>query len=228
MIVLRNATKIYENNAKGIQDFSLHIPRGEFAFIVGPSGSGKSTLMRLILKELDLTRGEIFVNNFDLSKLTRREIPYYRRKMGMVFQDFKLLENKTIYENVEFAMQIVEASSREIRRTVPSVLSMVGLSKKAKSYPSQLSGGERQRASLARAIVNNPELLIADEPTGNLDPDTAWGIMQILEDINATGTTVIVVSHAKEIVNEMQKRVITLKNGVIIKDVEKGGYRDED
>lgn len=228
MVVLKNATKIYENNAKGIQNLSLHIEKGEFAFIVGPSGSGKSTIMRLLLKELDLTEGEILVNGYDLSHLSRKEVPYYRRKIGMVFQDFKLLENKTVFENIAFAMQIAEATNREIRRSVPWVLSMVGLQKKAKAYPSQLSGGERQRTSIARAIINNPQILIADEPTGNLDPNTAWDIMQILEDINARGTTVIVVTHAKEIVNEMQKRVITLKNGSIIKDVSKGGYQDED
>ena len=228
MIVFRDATKIYENNAKGIQDLTLTIEKGEFAFIVGPSGSGKSTIVRLLLKEIDLTEGEIVVNGYNLNRLSRGQIPYYRRKIGMVHQDFKLLENKTVYENVAFAMQIVEATSRSIRRTVPGVLAMVGLQKKAKAYPNQLSGGEKQRTSLARAIVNSPPLLIADEPTGNLDPDTAWDIMEILDDINSRGTTVIVVTHARDIVDEMQKRVITLRNGLLVKDLEKGGYTDED
>ena len=228
MIVFRNATKIYENNAKGIQELSLTIEKGEFAFIVGPSGSGKSTIVRLLLKEIELSQGEIVVNGYNLNRISRGQVPYYRRKIGMVHQDFKLLENKTVYENVAFAMQIVEAPSRLIRRTVPGVLAMVGLQKKAKAYPNQLSGGERQRTSLARAIVNSPPLLIADEPTGNLDPDTAWDIMEILDDINSRGTTVIVVTHARDIVDEMQKRVITLRNGVLVKDLEKGGYTDED
>ena len=228
MIVFRNATKIYENNAKGIENLSLTIEKSEFAFIVGPTGSGKSTVVRLILKEIELSEGEIIVNGYNLNRISRSQVPYYRRKIGMVHQDFKLLENKTVFENVAFAMQIVEASSRSVRRTVPGVLAMVGLQKKAKAYPSQLSGGEKQRTSLARAIVNNPPLLIADEPTGNLDPDTAWDIMEILNDINMQGTTVIVVTHARDIVDEMQKRVITLRNGVLVKDLEKGGYTDED
>lgn len=228
MIVFRNATKIYENDAKGIENLSLTIEKGEFTFIVGPSGSGKSTIVRLLLKEIELSQGEIVVNGYNLSRISRRQVAYYRRKIGMVHQDFKLLENKTVYENVAFSMQIVEASSRSIRRIVPGVLAMVGLQKKSKAYPSQLSGGERQRTSLARAIVNSPPLLIADEPTGNLDPDTAWDIMELLDDINSRGTTVIVVTHARDIVNEMQKRVITLRNGVLVKDLEKGGYTDED
>jgi len=228
LIVFRNATKIYENSAKGIEDLSLTIEKGEFTFIVGPSGSGKSTIVRLILKEIELSYGEIVVNGYNLNRISHRQVPYYRRKIGMVHQDFKLLENKTVYENVAFSMQIVEASSQSIRRTVPGVLAMVGLQKKAKAYPNQLSGGEKQRTSLARAIVNSPPLLIADEPTGNLDPDTAWDIMEILNDINSRGTTVIVVTHARDIVNEMQKRVITLRNGVLVKDLEKGGYTDED
>ncbi len=227
MIIVNNVTKIYENDAKGVDHISLEVNKGEFAFIVGSSGSGKSTLMRLLLKELEPSTGEIIINNMNLGKLTQKQVPYFRRKMGVVFQDFRLLPNKTVYENVAFAMQIVEASNREIRRNVPAVLAMVGLQKKAKAYPNQLSGGEQQRTSLARAIVNKPALLLADEPTGNLDPDTAWEIMSLLEDINDRGTTVVVATHAKDIVDEMQKRVITLRNGTILRDIEKGGYSGE-
>ncbi len=227
MIELKDVTKIYENGAKGLMNVSLKIEKGEFAFIVGMSGSGKSTLSRLLLKELEPTEGEIFVNGYNLNELTRKEVPYFRRRMGVVFQDFRLLKNKTVYENVAFAMQIVEASGREIRRNVPAVLSMVGLQKKAKAFPNQLSGGEQQRTALARAIVNKPSLLLADEPTGNLDPQTAWEIMNLLEDINDRGTTVVVATHAKEIVDQMKKRVITMRNGVLLRDIEKGGYSDE-
>ena len=227
MIRIEDTTKIYENGAKGVENVSLTIENGEFAFIVGSSGSGKSTLVRLLLKEISPSEGKIFVGGEDINELTRREMPYYRRKMGVVFQDFRLLKNKTVYDNVAFAMQIVEASSREIRRSVPAVLALVGLQRKAKAYPGQLSGGEQQRTALARAIVNKPPLLLADEPTGNLDPDTAWEIMTLLEAINDRGTTVVVATHAKDIVDQMQKRVITLKNGVIHRDVKKGGYSDD-
>lgn len=227
MVSIINGTKIYENGANGINNLSLNIEDGEFAFIVGTSGSGKSTIIRLILKEIDLTQGEITVNKQKLSTLRRKEIPYFRREIGVVFQDFRLLSNKTVYENVSFAMQIVQANNREIRRTVPGVLAMVGLQKKAKAYPDQLSGGEKQRTALARAIINKPPLLIADEPTGNLDPTTAWEIMSLLEDINERGTTVLVVTHAKEIVDTMKKRVITIKDGIIYKDLAKGGYLNE-
>lgn len=227
MIKVTNATKIYENGARGIQDVSLEIYDGEFVFVVGSSGSGKSTLIKLLLKEQNLTEGEITLNGENITNLPKAQIPYLRRKMGFVFQDFRLLPNKTVYENVAFAMQIVQSSYREIRRNVPMVLSMVGLQKKAKAYPNQLSGGEQQRTALARAIINNPPLLIADEPTGNLDPDTAWEIMTLLNDINANGTTVVVATHAWDIVDNMKKRVITLKNGFVVRDIEKGGYNDE-
>ena len=226
MIQLIDVTKVYENGARGIDNVSMSIEPGEFVFIVGTSGSGKSTMVRLLLKELEPTSGKIFVNGLELGKLTRRQMPDYRRKMGVVFQDFKLLRNKTVYDNVAFAMQIVRASNREIRRTVPQILSMVGLAKKAKAYPNQLSGGEQQRTALARAIVNRPPLLLCDEPTGNLDPETAWEIMYLLEDINASGTTVVVATHARDIVDGMQKRVIGLSNGIIAKDIEKGSYDD--
>lgn len=227
MIAIRDASKTYENGAKGIENVSIEIERGEFVFIVGSSGSGKSTLMRLLLKELEPTSGEVLIDGQDISSLTRRELPYYRRQMGVVFQDFRLLPNKTVYDNVAFAMQVVERSGREIRRNVPAVLAMVGLQKKARAYPNQLSGGEQQRTALARAIVNKPPLLLADEPTGNLDPDTAWEIMTLLEDINDRGTTVVIATHAKDIVDQMQKRVITLKYGHLLRDIKEGGYSDE-
>ncbi|MCL2396959.1 MAG: cell division ATP-binding protein FtsE [Defluviitaleaceae bacterium] len=227
MIKITNATKIYENGARGIQDVSLAIEKGEFAFIVGSSGSGKSTLIRLLLKETDLTEGEICINNEDITYFTKKETPFLRRKMGVVFQDFRLLPNKTVFENVAFAMRITDATNREIRRNVPMVLAMVGLQKKSKAYPNQLSGGEQQRCALARAIVNNPPLLICDEPTGNLDPDTAWDIMNLLNEINDRGTTIVMATHAWDIVDGMKKRVIALKNGFVVRDVERGGYSDE-
>jgi len=227
MIIAENLTKIYDNGAKGIEHLSVRIDDGEFVFVVGSSGSGKTTLVRLLLREVAPTDGRLVVNGDDISALTHSQMPYYRRRMGVVFQDFRLLPNKTIYENVAFAMQIVGASNRDIRRSVPSVLALVGLQRKAKSYPDQLSGGEQQRTALARAIVNKPPLLLADEPTGNLDPDTAWDIVTLLEDINDRGTTVVVATHAKDIVDQMKKRVITLRNGSLVRDIEKGGYRDE-
>jgi cell division transport system ATP-binding protein len=226
MIEFVNATKIWENGARGLQDLNLTIERGEFVFVVGSSGSGKTSMVRTLLKEIDLTSGRVFVDDWELGKIKRRHLPYYRRMMGVVFQDFRLLKNKTVYENVAFAMKIVEATPREIRRTVPQVLSLVGLSKKAKAYPNQLSGGEQQRTALARAIVNRPPLLVADEPTGNLDPDTAWEIMTLLEDINDLGTTVVMATHAHDIVDTMQKRVIKLEHGQLVRDAE-GGYINE-
>ena len=227
MIEMVNTVKIYENGAKGLNGVDLFIDSGEFAFVVGSSGSGKTSLVRLLLKEIEPTSGKIYVDGQDITALKRNELPYYRRKMGVVFQDFRLLKDKTVFDNVAFAMQIVEATNREIRRTVPQVLALVGLAKKAKAYPNQLSGGEQQRTALARAIVNKPPLLIADEPTGNLDPDTAWEIMTLLEDINDRGTTVLVATHAHDIVDDMQKRVITIDNAQIVRDIERGGYVNE-
>ena len=227
MISIKNVTKIYENGAEGVNNVSLDIEEEEFVFIVGSSGSGKSTLIRMLMKEIEPTSGSIMINGTNLTKLGPQEIPFFRRQLGVVFQDFRLLKNKTVYENVAFAMQVTEASPREIRRAVPAVLAMVGLQKKSKAYPNQLSGGEQQRTALARAIVNKPPILLADEPTGNLDPDNAWDIMQILEDINYMGTTVVIATHAKDIVDEMQKRVISISKGIIQRDVEKGGYSDE-
>ncbi len=226
MIWLKNVTKVYPNGSRGVEGLNLHIEQGEFVFIVGASGSGKSTLIKMLLKELDPTSGEILINKINTTKLAREEIPYLRRNLGVVFQDFRLLPNKTVYENVAFAMRVVETSGRAVRRNVPAVLSLVGLDRKMNSYPNELSGGEQQRTALARAIVNSPPILICDEPTGNLDPETAYGIMCLLDDINRRGTTVVMATHAREIVDGMKKRVVTLKGGHIVRDIQKGGYSE--
>ncbi len=222
-----NVSKEYKNGVIALYDINIEINKGEFVFLVGSSGAGKSTLIKLLLKEEGITRGKLYLNGTDITRVPNRRIPFIRRQLGVVFQDFRLLPNKTVYENVAFAMEIIGASPRAIRRRVPTVLSMVDLSRKASSYPDQLSGGEQQRVSIARSIVNNPPVLIADEPTGNLDPDTANDIMKALVDINNRGTTVLMATHAKEIVNNMRKRVIALENGRIIRDEEKGGYGNE-
>ena len=227
MIELRNVTKEYSKGNSALNGVSVKIERGEFVFIVGDSGSGKSTLIRLIMKELNPTEGTIIVNGQNLNRMKHRNIAKYRRGLGVVFQDFRLLPNKTVYENVAFAMRVIEAPGRIIRRNVPAVLSLVGLGQKGRSYPNQLSGGEQQRTALARAIANNPPILICDEPTGNLDPETAYGIMKLLDDINKRGTTIVMATHARDIVDAMQKRVVTLHKGHIIRDIEKGGYSDE-
>ena len=225
MIEFRNVSKVYETGTEAVHNANFKIDKGEFVFLVGSSGSGKSTLIKLILKEEEATRGNIIINGKDTTYLKPNKIPYLRRSMGVVFQDFRLLPDKTVYENVAFAMYIVKATPRHIRRQVPMVLSLVGLSAKAKMYPDELSGGEQQRVALARALVNNPSMIIADEPTGNLDPDTAWEIMNLLNDINLRGTTVVMATHAKNIVDEMNKRVIHMHKGNIIRD-EVGGYGD--
>ncbi len=224
MILLSNVTKTYPNGSTALDDVSFFIERGEFVFIVGPSGSGKSTLIKLLMHEEIPTDGQVIINNKDIGKLKRREIPYLRRSMGVVFQDFRLLSNKTVYENVAFAMDIIGASRKEIRRQVPNVLSLVGLAHKAKSYPRELSGGEQQRVALARALVNNPAFLIADEPTGNLNPKVAMEIMELLDNINKRGTTIIMATHAKDIVDTMKKRVIAIEDGKIVRDESRGGY----
>ena len=208
-------------------DLSFTVEDGERIALAGHNGAGKSTLMKLLLKELDPTEGDIIINKVKTNELNRRQIPYLRRNLGVVFQDFRLLPNKTVYENVAFAMRVIEAPGRIIRRNVPAVLSLVGLGQKGRSYPNQLSGGEQQRTALARAIANNPPILICDEPTGNLDPETAYGIMKLLDDINKRGTTIVMATHARDIVDAMQKRVVTLHKGHIIRDIEKGGYSDE-
>ena len=217
-------SKTYENGTKALDNVSFFIDRGEFVFVVGPSGAGKSTLIKLLMHEETATSGDVIINNVNVGALRQKEIPYLRRSMGVVFQDFRLLPKKTVYENVSFAMEIVGASKREMRRQVPNVLSMVGLSHKAKMLPSQLSGGEQQRVVLARALANNPALLIADEPTGNLNPKTAMEIVELLDDINKRGTTVIMATHAKDIVDSMKKRVIAIEDGVIARDEARGEY----
>ena len=227
MIEFRNVKKTYTTGTRAIKNVSFKIDKGEFCFLVGQSGSGKSTLIKLILKEEEPTSGNIIINGKDTTFLKQSKIPYLRRSMGVVFQDFRLLPDKTVYDNVAYAMYIVRSTPRHIRRQVPMVLSLVGLSGKAKMYPHELSGGEQQRVALARALVNNPSMLIADEPTGNLDPDTAWDIMNLLNDINLRGTTVVVATHAKDIVDQMRKRVIQIDKGQIIRDDKKGGYERE-
>ena len=227
MIKFENVSKLYENNVKALSNVDVEIDKGEFVFLVGPSGSGKSTFIRMLLKEVEPSTGTITVGKNKLDKVTRKQIPYYRRKIGMVFQDFRLIPTLNVFENVAFAMKIIEASPKEIRRRVPMVLSLVGLSHKYKMFPNELSGGEQQRVSLARAIVNNPSVLIADEPTGNLDPETAKEIMDLLVDINKSGTTIVMASHAKEIVDSMKKRVIAIEGGRIVRDEKRGMYEDE-
>ena len=223
MIEFRNVSKKYDTGTEAIHNVNFKINKGEIAFLVGSPGSGKSTIIKLILKEEEPTSGNIIINGKDTTFLKPSRVPFLRRSMGIVFQDFRLLPDKTVYENVAFAMYVVKATPKHIRRQVPMVLSLVGLSNKAKVYPNELSGGEQQRVALARAIVNNPSMLIADEPTGNLDPNTAWDIMELLNDINLRGTTVVVATHAKDIVDKMNKRVIRIDQGNIVRD-EKGGY----
>ncbi len=226
MIELKNVTKTYHDTGIcALQDVSLHIGKGEFVFLIGATGAGKSTLTKLLLREEKADSGTVLVNGVNIGKLRRRKIPKLRREIGVVFQDFRLLPDRTVYENVAFAMQVIGKSKRAIRHIVPQVLSLVGLTEKANFRPDQLSGGERQRASMARALVNNPPLLIADEPTGNLDPQTSEEIMSLLERIHQRGTTVLVVTHDKTIVDRMQKRVLTMEDGAIIRDEEKGGYQ---
>lgn len=227
-IVLENVSKEYKAGIPALDNVSLNINKGEFVFIVGDSGSGKSTLIKLLLKELTPTTGRIVVNGTDLNRLKRRQIPKFRRSLGVVFQDFRLLKDRNVYENVAFAQRIIEVPGYEMRKNVPSVLATVGLAGKYKVKPKHLSGGEQQRVALARAIINRPQILLADEPTGNLDPKNSWDIMNLLEKINNNGTTVLVVTHNREIVNAMQKRVITMKKGIVVSDEEKGGYIDED
>ena len=227
MITLENVSKAYSTGAPALNNVSLKIEAGEFVFVVGDSGSGKSTLIKLLLRELLPTSGKIMVNDIDVASLRHKQIPKYRRKLGVVFQDFRLLKDRNVYENVAFAQRIVQTPSKEIKKNVPSILSTVGLAGKYKARPKQLSGGEQQRVALARALVNNPPILLADEPTGNLDPKNSWEIMKLLEEINERGTTVLVVTHNREIVNAMTKRVITMNKGVSVNDEKEGKYIDE-
>ena len=227
MIKLEHVSKLYTAGIPALNDVSLDIEEGEFVFIVGDSGSGKSTLIKLLLKELEPTEGTITINNKKLNKIKRRQIPKFRRNIGVVFQDFRLLKDRNIYDNVAFAQKVIGESNRSIKKNVPSMLSMVGLAAKYRSYPRQLSGGEQQRVAIARALINEPKILLADEPTGNLDNHNAWEIMKLLEEINSRGTTVVVVTHNLEIVKAMNKRVITMKKGGVVEDSE-GDYSDED
>ena len=228
MISLDGVTKQYDSKSQpAINNISLKIREGEFVFVVGDSGSGKSTLIKLLLKELDPTSGTITVNGSILNRLPRRKIAKYRRGVGVVFQDFRLLKNRNVYENVAFAQRVIEKPNRLIKKHVPEILTLVGLANKYRSFPQELSGGEQQRVALARALINWPAILLADEPTGNLDPKNSIEIMKLLEEINARGTTVLVVTHNKEIVNEMKKRVIRLRRGVIVSDEKEGGYVED-
>ena len=226
IISMTNVTKSYATGAPALNGIDLHIKPGEFVYIVGDSGSGKSTMIKLLLRELVPTSGEISVMGYDLLKIRHRKIPKFRRNLGIVFQDFRLLKDRNVYENVAFAQRIVQTPGKEIKRNVPSILATVGLAGKYKAKPRQLSGGER--VAITRALVNRPSILLADEPTGNLDPKNSWEIMKLLEQINENGTTVLVVTHNREIVNAMQKRVVTMKKGIIVSDEEKGVYIDED
>ena len=227
MIEFNNVTKIYKKTFTAVKDINLKIDKGEFIFIVGKSGAGKSTLIKLLLREINPTQGIITYNKQDINKIRKRSVAEYRRHIGFIFQDYRLLPKMTVYENIAFAMEMICCQAKSIRREVPLVLSMVGLSDKAKYYPDELSGGEQQRVAIARAVVNKPETVIADEPTGNLDIETSKEIMKILSEINKRGTTVIMATHDREIVNHFHRRVVELKNGIIIRDIKAGGYNNE-
>ncbi len=227
MIEFKNVSKIYKREFTAVKDINLKIDGGEFLFIVGKSGAGKSTLIKLLLREIAPSEGTISYNNQDITKIRKRNVSLYRRNIGFVFQDYRLLPKMTVYENIAFAMEMICCPPKTIRREVPLVLSMVGLSDKAKYYPDELSGGEQQRVAIARAVINKPETIIADEPTGNLDPETSKEIMKILTEINKRGTTVIMATHDMNIVHNYQKRVVELKRGVIVRDMKTGGYANE-
>ena len=224
MLVISDVSKAYPNGALALQNVNVKIAPGEFVFVVGPSGAGKSTFIKMLFREELPTTGNVFVNGIDLLNLQDKEIPYLRRQLGIIFQDYRLLPDRTVYENVAFAMQVIEAPYRKIKRRVMNVLELVGLRNRAGSYPSELSGGEQQRVAIARAIVNDPLLVIADEPTGNLDPETSCDIMEIFKEINETGTTIVMATHDKEIVDGMGKRVIAIEKGFIVRDEKNGVY----
>jgi cell division transport system ATP-binding protein len=228
VVEFRDVTKVYDGGSVGLQNASLRIGRGEFVFLVGPTGCGKSTCIRLLMKELEATKGEIDIAGKTLGEIPRSRVPYLRRNIGTVFQDYKLLPNRTVYDNVAYSLQVIGESRQEIRRKVPDILRMVGLSTKLHNLPDELSGGEQQRVSIARAFVNHPPLLLADEPTGNLDPETSIGIMQLIYRINRTGTTVIVATHDKEMVDKMRRRVVELREGRIVRDQQSGLYRPDE
>jgi len=227
MIEITKLTKTYDKSSRALKGVDISIEDGEFVFITGRSGSGKSTLLRILLKEVEPTSGRVVVNDMDLGAMPRRYVPKYRRTLGVVFQDFRLLKDRTVYENIAFAQRVIGVPGRTIKEAVPRMLKLVGLSSKYKAFPHQLSGGEQQRVAIARALINQPAVLLADEPTGNLDPQNAMEIMKLLEEINRRGTTVIVVTHSRELVNTMKKRVITMDKGIVISDVREGGYRYE-
>lgn len=224
MLEMIDVSKIYPGGSVALQDINVRIEQGEFVFIVGPSGAGKSTFFKMLFREVLPSSGKVIVNGHDLVKMTDKEIPYFRRQLGIVFQDYRLLPDRTVYDNVAFAMQVIETPYRKIKRRVNDVLDLVGLRKRAHAYPTELSGGEQQRIAIARAIVNDPILLIADEPTGNLDPETSWEIMDIFREVNKSGTTIVMATHDREIVDEMGKRVIAIEHGHIVRDDAKGVY----
>ena len=224
MIHMKNVTKVYENGAVALNNINVDIRKGEFDFLVGSSGAGKSTFIKMLFREVLPTSGILTVNGRDVIRMANKEVPYLRRSLGVIFQDYRLLPEKTVYENISFAMQVIEAPRRLMQRSVNSVLDIVGLRDKYKCFPHQLSGGEQQRVAIARAIVNNPSIVIADEPTGNLDPETSWGIMDIFQRINAAGTTIVMATHDKTIVDAMQRRVIAIEDGQIVRDEAQGGY----
>ncbi|MBB5335611.1 cell division ATP-binding protein FtsE [Pectinatus brassicae] len=224
VIKMKDVSKVYDNGAVALDNINISIKRGEFVFIVGTSGAGKSSFIKLLLREITPTAGTVTINGYNIKNMDNHDIPYLRRSLGVIFQDYRLLPNKTVYENVAFAMRVIESPRRLILRSVNSVLDVVGLREKYKCFPNQLSGGEQQRVAIARAIVNNPAIVIADEPTGNLDPETSWEIMDIFQRINAAGTTIVMATHDKTIVDTMQKRVIAIENGHIVRDESIGGY----
>lgn len=224
MLEMTNVSKVYPSGSVALKNVNVHIAPGEFVFVVGPSGAGKSTFIKMLFREVLPSTGSIFVNGVDILSLTAKEIPYMRRQLGIIFQDYRLLPDRTVYENVAFAMQVIETPRRRIKRSVLNVLDLVGLRHRADAYPNELSGGEQQRIAIARAIVNEPLLVVADEPTGNLDPETSWDIMEIFQEINASGTTIVMATHDKEIVDAMGKRVIAIENGEIVRDEASGVY----
>lgn len=224
MLIMSDVSKVYPGGSVALQDVNVHIEPGEFVFVVGPSGAGKSTFIKMLFREVLPTTGSIFVNGMDILSLSPKEIPFMRRQLGIIFQDYRLLPDRTVYENVAFAMQVIEAPHRKIKRQVMNMLDLVGLRHRANAYPNELSGGEQQRIAIARAIVNDPVFVIADEPTGNLDPETSWDIMEIFKEINETGTTIVMATHDKEVVDAMGKRVIAIEHGRIVRDEKEGVY----
>ena len=224
MLIMSDVSKVYPGGSMALQDVNVHIEPGEFVFVVGPSGAGKSTFIKMLFREVLPTTGSIFVNGVDILSLTPKEIPFLRRQLGIIFQDYRLLPDRTVFENVAFAMQVIEAPHRKIRRQVNNVLDLVGLRHRSNAYPNELSGGEQQRIAIARAIVNDPVFVIADEPTGNLDPETSWDIMEIFKEINSAGTTIVMATHDKDVVDAMGKRVIAIEQGRIVRDEKEGAY----